>query len=464
MKFEQSPRSRWPGLVAAAGAVALTTALIYLLRQFMPVVSTGVVYLIGVMLVSIYWGFALGLFTAVLSSAAFNWFHIPPTGRFTIANSEDWVALVVFAVAAAVVSTAASAARLRATEAEERRREADLTAEMARLLLGGESLEESFSIVGQRLAEALELSWAQIDLQEVTPGPRQTVVPLAVGEDSGSLLLPAGVDTQVLARLRERIVPALEALLRAAVHRYELQVQVVETEALRRSDEIKTALLRATSHDLRSPLTTILASAEAASSPGLDGRSRSELLAAISSEAGRLARLVEKLLDLSRLQAGAAAPRLDWCSIEEVLNAAVEEVSGGDGVTFELLFADELPLIRADAAQLERAFVNLFENARRFAGKSPVVVNVNRVANRLKVQIVDRGSGIAAEHLPHVFKPFYRVSEGSRHTGSGLGLAIAKGFVEANGGSLSVDSLPGQGATFTVQFEIDEREIAVGAR
>ncbi len=125
-------------MLAAAGSVALVTALIYGLRELVPVVSTGVVYMLAVLFVSSFWGLWLGLLTALLSAAAFNFFHIPPTGRFTIADGENWVALAVFFVAAMVISGLAGAARARAEEAETRRREADLTAEMARLLLGGD--------------------------------------------------------------------------------------------------------------------------------------------------------------------------------------------------------------------------------------------------------------------------------------------------------------------------------------
>ena len=144
------PRSRLLGVLCAAAAVALTTVLIYAIKQVAPPVSTGVVYLIAVLLVSTYWGAWLGVLTAVASALAFNWFHIPPTGRFTIAEPENWVALAVFLAAAGIASTVAEVARHRAEEAELRRREADLAAEMARLLLGGSSLPDALR--GRRAA------------------------------------------------------------------------------------------------------------------------------------------------------------------------------------------------------------------------------------------------------------------------------------------------------------------------
>ena len=156
--------SQTAGLVVAVLSVAAITGAIFGLREAVPVLSTGVVYLLGVLLVSGYWGLGLGIATAFLSAAAFNFFHIPPTGEFTIADGENWVALGVFFVAAVVTGTLAEAARRRAEEAEQGRREADLAAEMARLLLSGASTEESLSAVGQRIAKAYDLPSVTLEL------------------------------------------------------------------------------------------------------------------------------------------------------------------------------------------------------------------------------------------------------------------------------------------------------------
>jgi two-component system, OmpR family, sensor histidine kinase KdpD len=273
-------------------------------------------------------------------------------------------------------------------------------------------------------------------------------------EREATLLVPAAIAPEVRDRLRQRIVPALEALVGAALDRDALQQELVATEAIRRSDVVKTALLRAVSHDLRTPLTAILAAADAVRSPSVGAGERDELGGEITAEASRLSRLVDKLLDLSRLQAGAAEPRRDWCSIDEVLRAAVDEL-GADG-DFELAIEGDLPLLRADAVQLERAFVNLLENGRRYSSGLPVTVRASSTGDRITVRVVDHGPGIASAELGRIFEPFYRASDGSEHDGSGLGLAIVKGFVEANGGKVSARSLPGQGTTFVVDLPVPE--------
>ena len=169
-------------------------------------------------------------------------------------------------------------------------------------------------------------------------------------------------------------------------------------------------------------------------------------------ESARLSRLIDNLLDLSRLEGGAADPRPEWCSIEEVIGTAVDDLTlPPETLSFSL--DRELPLVRADAAQLERAFANLLENAVRYSGGHPVSVRARVTGGRLLVRIVDRGPGIPVAQRERVFEPFYRAGSASEgHRGSGLGLAIVRGFVEANGGRVSVESLPGQGTTFVVEF------------
>jgi two-component system sensor histidine kinase KdpD len=443
------------GVVAAALGVALTTLLVYVLKDVAPVVSLGVVYLLVVLLVATMWGAWLALATSVASALAFNFFHIPPTGRFTIATGEDWVALSVFFVAAVGASSLAQLARKRAMEADERRQEADLSAEMARLLLRGGRLEETLPSVGARLAQALGLASAAIELRAVDAGERSVVFALREGSRQiGTLVLPAGAPEDVLRRVQVRVAPALEALLAAARERDALQAEVVETAALRRSDVIKTALLRSVSHDLRSPLTAILTTAEALRSPSLTEAERQELVAAVADESHRLSRLIDDLLDLSRLEADAADPHPDWCSVDEVIRAAIDDLNVPPDA-FRLAIDADLPPVRADAAQLRRAFANLLENAHRHSNGHPVSVRARDVGGRILLRFVDRGPGVPQAQRERIFEPFYRSgTKATGHRGSGLGLAIVRGFVEANGGRVWVESLPDQATSFVVELPL----------
>jgi two-component system sensor histidine kinase KdpD len=440
------------GLGVAAAAVTVVTLLLYPLANVAPIVSLGVVYLLAVLLVSTVTNVWLGMLTAIASALAFNFFHLPPVGVFTIRDEENWVALVIFLVTAVVASALSERARRRTNEAEQRRREADLAAEMARLLLRGD-LHDALPVAAHRLARALGLPSVAIDTRPVTGDDRTIAFPLREGpRQIGTLVVPSGADEAVLRRLQERVVPSLEALLAAALERDELLSDVVQTEALRRSDVIKTALLRAVSHDLRTPLTAIRAATGPLSADTLDDDERRELASVVEEETDRLTRLIYDLLDLSRLEADAATPRPQETDIEDVIHGAIDELHLPPA-TFSLSLSRDLPHLNADPVQLSRAITNVLANAHRHGGGHPVSVRAREVNGRLLMRVVDRGPGIPTAQLERVFEPFYRAgTDKTGYRGAGLGLAIARGFVEANGGRLWAESLPNQGTSFVLEF------------
>jgi two-component system sensor histidine kinase KdpD len=448
------------GLAVAVASVAAATVAITPLSDVAPVVSLSVVYLVPVLLVSTYWGLPLGLATSLLSAAAFNWFHLPPAGRFTIADSRNWVALGAFTVVAVVASTIAEIARSRTREAQQGQAEADLAAALARELLVGQDTRQALAGAARRIAEALGLRSAAIELGLAEAGVRRRALPLrtADGTQIATLLVPDDLADQTGEALERRVAPALGALVAIALRRDELQAEAVQTAALRRSDDVKTALLRTVSHDLRTPLTAVVAAGHALGASSLTDAERDELSRAVVQEGTRLATLVEKLLDLSRLQGGGAQPRPDWVSVEDLVNGAVESL-GERPPDVRVVVDADMPEVRVDAPQLERALANLLENADRYSGGRPVSVRVRRAAGRVLVSVVDQGPGIPASELDRVFEAFYRGRTASPQpsTGSGLGLAIAKGFVEAQGGTLRVQSLPGQGTSFVISLPIAER-------
>jgi two-component system sensor histidine kinase KdpD len=244
---------------------------------------------------------------------------------------------------------------------------------------------------------------------------------------------------RVLARLRE-----------LSEERDRMEAAAIEAGALRRSDELKTALLRSVSHDLRTPLTSIIAAGTALDSPTLTEPERHELSEAVVEEGERLSRLVENLLDVSRLESGSAEPRRTPIDLAGVLEAARESLAA-DAALVKLGIGAEIPELVADPAQLERAFANLLANAVRHGNGQPVLVRSREVGGRLVVRVVDQGPGIPEQEREQIFEPFYRREGGQ---GSGLGLSIARGFIEANGGEIAVESVPGQGSTFVVSFPL----------
>ena len=249
------------------------------------------------------------------------------------------------------------------------------------------------------------------------------VVFAIVAVASGTLAELARARAAEAERRRQETARALEELEALERERDRMQAEAIEAAALRRSDELKTALLRSVSHDLRTPLTSIIAAGAALDSPSVTAEERHELSDAVVEQGQRLSRLVENLLDISRIESGSSEASPEEVDIGEVLEAARDSLGAGEEV--RLAIDPELPTLSADAAQLERAFANLLDNAIVHGGGEPVQVRSRQVGRRLVVRVIDRGPGIPEPERERIFEPFVR-SQGSQ--GSGLGLAIARGL------------------------------------
>jgi two-component system, OmpR family, sensor histidine kinase KdpD len=435
-----TPLIRLAGTLAAVAAV---TAVVAVVKAGVPVLSLGVLYLFAILPVSLYWGRVWGLASAVVSMLAFNFFFLPPRYTFELAERTNWLALAVYSVTALVVSDLAGQARRRAAEAEQREREEALLSEVSLALLQGEHVTEQLDELAAATARVLQVPSARMTLGEAEMGKGETVVPLEVGKRRvGLLFLPA--DAPRDHEIEARFLPALASLVAITLDRGRLEQEALEAERLRISDSVKTTILRAVSHDLRSPLTAIRVAAESLASPSvsLDEPGRERQLDTILAAARRLERLVANLLDLSRLQAGAAVPRRALVPVDELVGQALASAGADEGRAVVLL-PDDVPLVEVDAVQVERALGNVVENALAFSPAGEVVrIEVSATAAEVVLRIVDGGPGIPAGDLERVFEPFER-ADGSERAGAGLGLSIARGFAEANGGRLWAEPGPG---------------------
>jgi two-component system, OmpR family, sensor histidine kinase KdpD len=445
------------GVLASAGAVALVTAAIAVLKAHVPILSLGALYVFAVLPIAAVWGIALAIPAAVASVLAFNWFFLPPTHTFTLSDSENWLALAVYVVVAVVTSELAVRVRRRATLAEQREREAALLASVATSLLRGEPLTDGLDRISAQVADVLRVPHARIDLAGTEPEQQLSTWPLSVGGRRIGTLATAS-DREVEASVETRFLPALASLLAVAVDRDELQREALEAEALRRSDAVKTAVLRAVSHDLRSPLTAIRAAASGLVNPSLtlDEHDRSELVETIGLESARLDRLVGDLLDLSRLQAGAVEPRRALWAVEDLVGMAREEAPTDDRVAVEL--PESLPPVDVDAGQVRRVLANVLENALRVSPEGSTVRVTGEVDDReVILRVVDQGPGLDSAELERVFEPFQRGAAAGAYRGTGLGLAIARGFAEANGGRLWAER-PTVGAVIALALPVGTDE------
>jgi two-component system sensor histidine kinase KdpD len=369
----------------------------------------------------------------------------------------------VFLVVAVVVGRLAAAARDRAAEAEQRARlaaqregEAEMLAAVAALLLSGASLDARLDAIAARVAPALGVP---VRLERAAaPAAREDERSRSISVSHGRLwaYLPrdAAPDDAVLGR----VLHALGAIFDIAGERERVAARAAEADSAQRADIAKTAVLHAISHDLRSPLTAITTAAEGLDDSRVGDEDRTELLAVLRDASARLAQLVDDLLDLSRVQAGAVNPRVDWLDMHEVVERAAAQVNAAP-VSIEL--PAELPLVRADASQMERVFLNLLNNAARFSPPGrPVRVTGGAGSKHVTVRVTDEGPGVPLGQADAVFEPFYRgrrsaTSAGGHDygAGAGLGLAICRGFVEANGGRLLLQRpVNGHGASFAVSL------------
>jgi two-component system sensor histidine kinase KdpD len=446
--------------LVSLAAVGTGTGLVFALRPVAPDLSLGVLYVLPVIVVAVAIGASYAAVTAVASMLAFNFFFLPPVHSFTLSDSENWVALAVYLGTAIVVGKLSADARGRAADAEQREREAMLVADVSLGLLRSEHVQDELRGIAGRTAAVLRADGTQIELGSLRrPERDETAFDLAAGDRHvGRIFFRKGAEPD--AQTRMRVLPALASILAVAEDRERLGFKAVEAETLRRSDAIKTALLRSVSHDFRSPLTAVRAAIDGLLSASLHLREvdREELLQTIDVEARRLERLVHNLLDLSRLQAGAADPRPELWTADGIVGRALDSLSDGTERVVVKLGA-ESPPFRVDGAQAERVLVNLIENALKFSSPTdPVEVSIQIAEGEIRIGVTDRGPGLTKAELGRIFDPFERSGADS---GLGLGLAIARGFAEANGGRLWAESKEGTGATFVVAFPLAETTAAL---
>jgi two-component system, OmpR family, sensor histidine kinase KdpD len=446
-------------------ALTVATGLVAGLQAVAPITALGAFYLLPVLFMSIRHGTGAGLATALVGVVTLNFLFIEPRYQLAVADSEDLVALVVFFTVALVVGRLAAMARrqaataeVRASVATARGRDARTLAEAASSVLGAGDRETQLANIAASVAASTE-GEVRLELSSAPTAQRNDLsVPLMLSSRKAWLHARkhAGWDERDLIQLAH----GLSGLIDVALEQQRIKEHFAETEAARQADVAKTALLHAVSHDLRSPLTAIAAAAAALRTRGVSAQERADLIAAVEEEAGRLARLVDDLLDISRIQAGATNPRTDWCDLLDVVSRAAAQVQSARPHPIEIDLPSDLPLVKADPSQLERVFSNLIENAVKFSPPGVPVRVRGQAEGRVTVRVIDSGPGIPRSSRAHVFEPFFRDAQPGH--GAGLGLAICRGLVEANGGSIKLQHGGSEGASFAVSFPLVAQPVPAG--
>ncbi|WP_420823595.1 ATP-binding protein [Streptosporangium subroseum] len=457
-------------LMALLGIPLLTAALVQI-RHVMTLPSEILLFLLMVVCVALVGGMWAAITAAVVSFVLLNWFFTPPLHSLTVTEPENVFALSVYVLVAVMVSAVVDLAARRTREAARASADAEVLSTLAGHVLRGEAALPSLLA---RLRETFGLDSVTLLERAGEHGPDDRSEPQAwriVATAGGSpCTCPGKADTDVIideslvlaacGRLLDasdrRVLEAFAAEAAVALRQERLKQEADQVGPLAETDRMRTALLAAVSHDLRTPLASAMAAVESLRTTDVDWspRDREELLATADESLVKLDRLVANLLDMSRLQAGVLGLMLQPTALEEVVPRAMDDLGPmGDRVEGDV--SVELPEVLADPALLERILANLMSNAVRYnPADGKVLVTASSHGDHVEIRVVDRGPGIPAEAHDKVFLPFQRLGDRDNHTGVGLGLALSRGLAEAMGGTLTPEETPGGGLTMTLTLPI----------
>jgi len=441
--------------------------------------TVALMFLVMVLLTSAYWGLRYALLMSVIATAAFNFFFLPPTGTFTIADPQNWVALFAFLVTAVVASNLAERARREAEGAKQRRREVERLYGLSQRLLASDNVLELLNSLPQYVVEAFAApsviamaadhptvyrSSLQAVFEEsvlrstllrgepITQGG-VSYVPLRLGMRTVGALGIGGAD------LSRETLDALGSLAGLAIERARAMEALSRNRAEQEHERLRTALLDSVTHEFRTPLTSIKASITTLlSGTTLDDQGRRELLTVIDEETDRLNRLVGEASEMAQLDSGKFKLELESRSIEDAVRPAIDDAASAlENHPVEVAVASTLPKVRMDVKRIREVLMHLLENAGKYSPSgSPITVKSEVTGEQVVTSVSDRGPGIDSFEQSLIFEKFYR-GQNQRYTapGTGMGLAIAKVIVEAHGGTIGVVSQLGSGSVFSFSLPLD---------
>ena len=433
----------------AGDRVSLSTVLLLALALVVAIAALG--------------GTAVGVVAAVAAFLVTNWYFVEPVRTFTVAEPQNLVSLMVFVAVSATVSVLVDRSARRSSEALRARAEAEALARTTATLVGEADplagvlaqVRAVFDFTAASVLSRHDGGWL-VEAAAGQPVPTEpgAGVAFALHPDESTMLVVvgermAGDDRRVLRIFADQLAVALSAR--------RMQREAVEAETLVERDALRTAMLQAVSHDLRTPLASIKTSVTTLLQPGVEWSApdRTELLSTIDGETDRLNRLVGNLLDMSRLQAGVLAIQAADVALEDVVGSALASLSHPPA-QLHVDVHESVPLVHVDAMLLERAVANVVSNAAQWSPGEQVDISAGVVGQRVHLRVVDHGPGIPEVMRARVLQPFQRLGDRPNGTGVGLGLAVANGFVVAMAGELRLDDTPGGGLTVTIDLPMSE--------
>jgi two-component system sensor histidine kinase KdpD len=491
---ERFDPNEYPG---SFGIVFVAFLLALALRQFLGVSNIALVFLTGVLASAVTYGLWPALFACLVSVFAFNFFFLPPLYTLTIADPENVVALTSFAIVAIIASNLTARVRAQALSAQRRAKMTEDLYLFSRKLAGVITLDDLLWATAFQIASMLKLRvvlllpegetvavrsgyppedmLSDADLAaakwcwqndraagrgaDTLPGAKRLFLPMHTGRGAVGVV---GLDNDrpgpLLAPDQRRLLDALADQAAIAIERINLAADVDTARLAAETEKLRSALLTSISHDLRTPLASILGSATSlrAYRKDMDDATQDELVLTIQDESERLNRFISNLLDMTRLESGAITPNREFVDLTDVIGSALRRAS--KVLSFhhvQLQIAPELPMPKLDSVLFEQVLFNLLDNAGKYAPRdTTIVLRAQREGSLVRIAVLDEGPGIPTVDLERIFDKFYRVQAVDRKlAGTGLGLAICRGFVEAMGGTIvAANRQDRSGAVFTITF------------
>ncbi|HTA00002.1 MAG TPA: DUF4118 domain-containing protein [Streptosporangiaceae bacterium] len=450
---------RLAGYGLAVGLMPLLTLLLANVRGGLNLTSDVLVFLAGVVGVALVGGFIPALIAAVAGSLLLNYYFVKPIYRFTIADHNNAFALLIFVAVGLAVSSVVDTAARRTKQASRSGAESELLATTAGSVLRGQRalpavldrVREAFGMETVTLLERQSGTWAPVGTSGEGPvsRPEDADVEMPVGDN-----LVLAMRGRPLPATDRRVLGAFAAYAAAALEQGRLTAAAEAARPIAEADRVRTALLAAVSHDLRTPLASAKAAVTSLRSSDIewDAEDHDELLATADESLDRLAHLVDNLLDMSRLQAGALAVFPRPADLSEIVARSLDDLGPAARIVHVDL-PDDLPEVAVDPGILERVIANLIANSLRYSPPGmPPVLTGSTLGDRVELRVIDRGPGIPEEHRDQMFVPFQRLGDTDNTTGVGLGLALSRGLTEAMGGSLEPEDTPGGGLTMALSL------------
>ncbi|MFH8489720.1 ATP-binding protein [Streptomyces longisporoflavus] len=450
-------RSIWGWLVGVGGPALLTLLLTHV-EADLGLANDMLLFLTLTVAAALLGGLLPALASAAVGSLLLNYYFAPPQHLWTISDSKNIVAIVVFVGVAISVASVVDLAARRTHQAARLRAESEILSFLAGSVLRGETsldallerVRETFSMDSVALLERAGdvAPWTcagRVGDGRPLDRPEDADVDMPVGDH-----MALALSGRVLPAEDRRVLAAFAAQAVVVLDRRRLQDEAQQARTLAEGNRIRTALLAAVSHDLRTPLAGIKAAVSSLRSDDVawSEEDQAELLEGIEDGADRLDHLVGNLLDMSRLQTGTVTPLIREIDLDEVVPMALGGVPDGSA---DLDIPETLPMVTVDKGLLERAVANIVENAVKYSlDAEPVLVSASALGDRVELRVVDRGPGVPDAAKDRIFEPFQRYGDAPRGAGVGLGLAVARGFVESMGGTLEAEDTPGGGLTMVL--------------